>query len=295
MKEGRSTRKEPVMKKSAYDRVTERMLELLEKGVCPWRRPWNRLGGRPRNFVSDRPYSGVNWFLLEAMAFDLPWFMTFNQVKAKGGKIIKGSKGIPVVYWGKLEAKQDEPKEEGEETRKIPFLKAYVVFNACHVEGVDFPEVAEAEPLDFSPIEAAERVVKGWSDAPEVLHGYRHACYISATDEIQLPPKARFASCEEYYATRFHEMGHATGAKSRLDRKLEGTFGDGDYSREELIAEMTAAFLCAHCGIDNSVVENSAAYLQGWIRILKGDSKLVVTAASQAQKSANLILGAFEE
>jgi antirestriction protein ArdC len=115
-----------------------------------------------------------------------------------------------------------------------------------------------------------------------------------ATDEIQLPPKARFASVEEYYATRFHEMGHSTGAKHRLDRKLEGDFGDKDYSREELIAEMTSAFLCAHCGIDNSVIENSAAYLQGWINILKGDSKLVVIAASQAQKAANLILGIGE-
>ena len=103
-----------------------------------------------------------------------------------------------------------------------------------------------------------------------------------------------FASVEEYYATRFHELGHSTGAKHRLDRKLEGDFGDKDYSREELVAEMTAAFLCAHCGIDNSVIENSAAYLQGWINILKGDSKLVVIAASQAQKAANLILGIGE-
>ena len=282
------------MKKSAYDRVTERMLELLENGVCPWRRPWNRVGGRPRNFVSDRPYSGVNWFLLEAMAFDLPWFMTFNQVKAKGGKIIKGSKGIPVVYWGTFERENKEGDGEGE-TRKIPFLKAYVVFNACHVEGVKFPELPEVEPLDFSPIDAAERVIEGWKDGPEIVHGYRHACYIPATDEIQLPPKSRFSSCQEYYATLFHEFGHSCGAKHRLDRNLEGTIGDADYSREELIAEMTSAFLCAHCGIDNSVIENSAAYLQGWISALKGDSKLVVTAASHAQKAANLILGQTEQ
>jgi antirestriction protein ArdC len=286
------------MKKSAYDRVTERMIELLEKGVCPWRKPWNRIAGRPRNFASDRPYSGINWFLLQTASFDLPYFMTFNQVKTKGGSITKGSKGLPVVYWGTFERddeNSDKPATDKDaETRKIPFLKSYTVFNACQVEGIDFPDLPELDPLAFSPIEAAEQVIAGWKDGPEVLHGYKHACYLPATDEIQLPPKARFASVEEYYATRFHELGHSTGAKHRLDRKLEGDFGDKDYSREELIAEMTAAFLCAHCGIDNSVIENSAAYLQGWINILKGDSKLVVIAASQAQKAANLILGISE-
>ncbi len=283
------------MKKSAYARVTERMLELLEQGVCPWRRPWNRLRLRPRNFVSDRPYSGVNWFLLEAMAFDLPWFITFHQVKAKGGKVLKGSKGLPVVYWGTLEAGKESPGDDQEEARKIPFLKAYIVFNACQVEGVEFPDLPEAQPLNFSPIEAAERVLEGWADGPEVLHGYQQACYIPEKDMIQLPPQMRFTSSAEYYCTLFHELGHATGVEKRLNRKIGGSFGDGDYSREELVAEMTAAFLCAHCGIDNSVMENSAAYLQGWIRVLKGDNKLVVTAASQAQKAANLILGQSEE
>ena len=286
------------MKKSAYDRVTERMIELLEKGVCPWRKPWNRIAGRPRNFSSNRPYSGINWFLLQTASFDLPYFMTFNQVKAKGGSIAKGSKGLPVVYWGTFE-RDDESNDKSAtdkdaEARKIPFLKSYTVFNACQVEGIEFPDLPESDPLAFSPIEAAEQVIAGWTDGPEVLHGYKHACYLPATDEIHLPPKARFASVEEYYATRFHEMSHASGSPKRLNRTMSTTFGDKDYSREELIAEMTSAFLCAHCGIDNSVIENSAAYLQGWINILKGDSKLVVIAASQAQKAANLILGIGE-
>lgn len=286
---------------TAYDRVTDRILELLENGVCPWRRPWNRQRSLSRNFMSKRPYSGINWFLLGVMGFDSPWFMTFNQVRAKGGSVIRGSKGIPIVYWGTFEAEDRKEKTaveavgtsgESARTRKIPFLKAYVVFNACQIEGVTFPELPKEVEIDFQPITAAEKIVMDWVEGPEILHGYGSACYVPAIDTVKLLVRTRFTSAEEYYCTLFHELGHATGSPRRLNRDMGSTvFGSADYSREELVAEMTAAFLCAQCGIDNSVIENSAAYLQGWIKALKGDKKLVVTAASQAQKAANMILG----
>lgn len=219
------------MKKTAYDRVTERIVELLTQSVCPWRRLWNRLNIRPKNFVSDRAYSGINWFLLETMAFDLPLFMTFKQAKELGGSVLKGSKGFPVVYWGTFDAEKQAAEAE-EDSRKIPFLKSYTVFNASQIEGVEFPELPDLKQIDFEPIKEAEQVIAGWKDGPEVVHGHSRACYIPSKDLIQLPPHERFASPEEYYCTRFHEMGHATGAKHRLNRKMGNQFGDSAYSRE---------------------------------------------------------------
>lgn len=282
-------------KQNSYDKVTARIIELLEQGVCPWRKPWSGTKARPCNFESGRPYSGINWFLLEVMGFDSPYFMTFNQVKAKGGTITKGSKGIPVVYWGTFDAEDrstETMKPDTDKARRIPFLKSYTVFNASQIEGVDFPEATSEELPEFQPIAAAEKIVADWIDGPEVLHGYDHACYIPAIDTVRLPIKPRFKSPEAYYCTLFHELGHSTGSERRLNRNMgKAVFASADYSREELVAEMTAAFLCAECGIDNSIIENSAAYLKGWMKALTGDSRLVVTAASQAQKAANLILG----
>lgn len=277
------------MKKSAYDRVTERIIELLEQDICPWRRPWNRTNMRPQNFASGNIYNGINLFLLEAMAFDNPVFLTFKQVKETGGNIIKGSKGFPVVYWGTFEVEAKATEED--KTKAVPFLKYFTVFNASQIEGIDFPDPPQTKDIEFNPISKAQQIIDNWTDGPDVQHGFKHACYIRDKDIIQLPPQNRFVSPEEYYSTRFHEMGHATGSEHRLNRKKGEIFGDTQYSREELIAEMTSAFLCAECGIDNSIMENSAAYLKGWIKVLKGDSKLIVTAASQAQKAANLILG----
>lgn len=291
-------------KQTAYERITARIIELLEQGVCPWRKPWSSQTLRPCNFIGNRPYSGINRFLLEAMGFDSPYFLTFNQVKMKGGSIIKGSKGVAVVYWGAFEAegkgkpafKPETPESATEDsTRKIPFLKFYTVFNASQVEGIEFPELATEELPEFQPIAAAEKIVADWIDGPEILHGYNSACYVPAIDTVKLPIKPRFKSPEEYYSTLFHELGHATGSERRLKRNIgKASFASSDYSREELVAEMTAAFLCAECGIDNSVIENSVAYLQGWMKVLKADSKMVVIAASQAQKAANLILGRLE-
>lgn len=285
-------------KQTAYDKVTSRIVELLQQGICPWRKPWSSHQSRPCNFTSNRPYSGINWFLLEVVGFDSPYFMTFNQVKDKGGNVIKGSKGVPVVYWGTFEAEDKATgtvKPDTDKARKIPFLKSYTVFNASQIEGITFPEVATEELSKFEPIATAEKIVADWIDGPEILHGYNAACYVPSIDTVKLPIKPRFKSPEEYYCTLFHELGHATGSERRLNRNIGKTaFASASYSREELVAEMTAAFLCAECGIDNSVIENSAAYLQGWMKALKGDSKLVVTAASHAQKAANMILNRVE-
>lgn len=276
------------MNTKVYEIITERIISLLNDGVCPWRRPWNRLPLAPQNFASGRKYTGINMFLLYAIGYEVPLFLTFNQVAERGGTVKKGSKGVPVVFWSLLEGK--ETNEKGDK-KKIPFLRYYTVFNACQIDGVLFPKVESRTGETFKPLEHAEQIVAGWKDSPRIVHGFSRAAYAENADRIEMPSPASFDNPATYYATLFHEMGHATGSAGRLARKMSGHFGSPDYSREELVAEMTSAFLCAHCGIDNSVIQNQAAYLASWLEALKSDPKLVVLAASQAQRAAALILG----
>lgn len=275
------------MNTTPYEVITERIVSLLHAGVCPWRRPWNKVPIAPQNYATGHRYSGINLFLLLAIGYELPLFLTFKQAAEHGGSVRKGSKGIPVVFWSTFET--EETDAEGK-PKKVPFLRYYTVFNAAQIEGVSFPTIPSRTGESFRPIEKAERIVSGWADGPRIVHGFHRAEYLPQLDRIHMPSPASFDAPADYYATLFHEMGHATGAKHRLDRKLSAT-NDDAYSREELVAEMTAAFLCARCGIDNSTIENHAAYLAGWLKALKADPKLVVIAAGQAQKAANLVLG----
>lgn len=280
------------MNTKVYDIITERIINLLNEGVCPWRRPWNLMPLAPQNFASGRKYNGINMLLLSVIGYELPLFLTYKQVTERGGNVKKGSKGLPVIYWSTFDG--EELDADGK-PRKIGSLRYYVVFNAAQIEGVPFPKVESRTGEMFKPLEVAESIVARWTSGPKIIHGFQRACYIPAIDAIHMPSPESFDHQGAYYATLFHELGHATGAAGRLDRKLSGQFGKEDYSREELVAEMTAAFLCAHCGIDNSTITQQAAYLAGWLKSLKADPKMVIQAASQAQKAANMILGIVPE
>lgn len=276
------------MKTDTYQIITDRIVSLLESGTCPWRRPWNKLSAFPANYTSGRTYNGLNFLLLSVIGHEVPFYLTFKQVSDLGGTVKKGSRGLPITYWQLLKSKT-EKKADGT-PKTFPLLRYYTVFNAAQIDGIEFPAVPSRTGTEFNAIAAAEAVVAGFK-GPTIEHGFNRACYSSATDILKMPSPGSFDSPEHYYATLFHELGHATGHASRLARKMGNAFGSEDYSKEELIAEMTAAFLCAHCGIDNSTTDQSAAYLASWIAALKGDPKLVVTAASAAQRAANLILG----
>jgi antirestriction protein ArdC len=276
------------MKTDIYQIVTDRIIAALEKGVCPWRRPWSTLSISPRNYHSQTPYKGINWFLLTVLGYELPYFLTYKQVTDLKGTVKSGSKGVPVVFWKVMEK---QPTKEGEKVKKVPLLRYYTVFNASQIEGITFPEVGNRTGTEFNPVAIAEGLVAGWTGKPKIEHGYRQACYVPSQDVVRMPSPGSFDNPAAYYSTLFHELGHATGAKHRLDRDMSGKFGSDSYSREELVAEMTSAFLCAHCGIDNAVIEQQAAYLENWLNALKADPKLVVTAANQAQRAAALILG----
>ncbi len=289
------------MSKKIYDLITVRIITLLEQGVIPWRKPWDAASGAPRNLVSGKAYRGINAMLLASPGFGSPWFATFHQVKALGGAVKKGVHGFPVVFWKFLET-ATEPEGEDEQTgrhERVPLLRYYTVFNLDQTEGIPTEKIPALEICHFDPIDACERIVAEMPQRPEICHTTEaRAYYRPSTDTVTMPLRESFHSAAEYFSTLAHELVHSTGAPSRLARKsLEdwALFGTADYSREELVAEMGAGFLCAHAGIDGATLENSAAYIRSWLRVLKEDRRAVIVAAGQAQKAADFILGSPAE
>lgn len=274
-----------------YEVINQRIIELLERGAVPWKKPWNGESNMPRNLVSKKEYRGVNVFHLACMPYGSPYWMTFKQIREKGGYVLQGEKATPVIFWKWLEM-SDPDDATGNKIGKIPMLRYYNVFNIEQTEGIPLPEPREIiNP--FNPIEKAEQVITDMPLKPNIYHGGNRACYSPTKDTIRLPTQHNFLSPEEYYCTAFHELIHCTGHAIRVGRRsiLEPTyFGSHDYSKEELVAEMGAAFLCGHTGIEQKTIENSAAYIQGWLKVLKNDKTMLVHAAAQAQKAADYIL-----
>jgi len=281
----------------AYTSITSRILGMLAQGRIPWRRPWKafRASGMqdPRN-ISGNSYRGANWFLLGMLGFPHPIFLTYRQAQSMGGHIRKGERGFPVVFWKMLEVTEELATDADQVGEKIPFAKTYTVFNLEQCEGLSLvlPEPTPL-PVAFDPIQSAEAIWEGMPQPPALAYGGDRACYSPSLDQIKLPPRAAFQTAEGFYETWFHEIGHATGHTSRLARKelMSGShFGNRDYSIEELVAELCAAFLCAEAGIDQAVLENQTAYLQGWMEKLQKEPNAFVTAAARAQKAADFIL-----
>jgi len=277
---------------SVYEQITERIVALLEKGTVPWRKPWKANSGLPRNLVSKKAYRGINVLLLHAMSYESPFWLTFRQAMELGGSVRKGEKACPVVFWKQHEV---EDKETGEK-EKIPMMRFYYVFNVAQCDGLkNIPAPVETP---FSAPTKPEEIVAFMPKRPEIKHGMRKAFYSPGEDIIAMPDRERFDDEAGYYATLYHEMTHSTGHRSRLNRptltESEG-FGSNPYCKEELIAEMGAAFLCGQAGIAERTEENSAAYIQNWLEALKNDKSLIVQAAGQAQKAADFILGIKHE
>ncbi len=282
------------MKADVYQVITDRVITLLEQGVIPWQKPWQGGQTLPRNAVSGREYRGVNVFLLHAMSYASPYWLTFNQAKELGGTVRRGEKACPVVFWKWLES--DDPAD----SRRIPFLRYYSVFNVGQCDGIPADKVPSLDGTrrEHSPIAEAEGIVATMPRRPEIRGGLDRAFYSPGADFVGMPAPESFRSAEDFYSVLFHELTHATGHASRLNRKgVAGTdgewsaFGSTPYAKEELVAEMGAAFLCGQAGIVERTLDNSAAYVASWLQRLKDDRRLVVHAAAQAQKAADFILG----
>lgn len=271
-----------------YQIVTDRILELLAKGVVPWSKPWKSgSSSMPRNLTSGKAYRGVNILLLWSQGYENPYWLTFNQCRAMGGTVRKGEKGTMVVFWKMLKKEDKETKEE----ELIPLLRFYYVFNATQCDDIKTPFIKTVPDGTFSPMEACESIVSSMTPKPLIRHGGSLACYSPASDTVTMPDATAFKTASHYYCTLFHELTHATGHKSRIGRKLEGGMMSESYSKEELIAEMGASFLCAFGGVDPSIMEHNAAYIAGWMKRLGEDKKLIVCASAAAQKASDYILG----
>lgn len=290
-----------------YSVITDKIIELMDKGVVPWHMPWQKLSGMPANLRTKIPYKGVNTFLLAVTqiyeGYSSPYWLSYKQVKDAGGKIKDDQyhNYTPVIF-SKPKPYVEERKSKDEDgnviieqiQKNIWITRYYNVWNTDQCNGLEerLPEL-KIERHDHSPIEICEEILLAMPNPPDIKHNGSQACYIPSLDLIKMPEMSVCNSPEDYYCTRFHETAHSTGHQSRLNRNgiIEGhSFGDREYSREELIAEMTAAFLCGVAGIENNTIENSAAYIDNWKKKLKEDTKCVVIAAAQAEKAADYIL-----
>lgn len=271
--------------KDVYAEVTARIVEQLEQGVIPWQKPWIA-SGAAISHSTGKPYSLLNQILLARPGE----YATFKQIQQEGGRVKKGAKSSMVVFWKWLEQEDEETKE----IKKIPFLRYYNVFHIDQCEGI---KAKHSKPLPniAQPDEAAEAIARDYltRSGVRLIHeeGNR-AFYRPSTDSITLPLLAQFKNTAEYYSTLFHEMTHSTGHSSRLDRLTKvAAFGSEEYSKEELVAEIGAAALVNHAGLEtSSSLTNSAAYIQSWLKALQDDKRLIVSASGRAEKAVNLIL-----
>ena len=284
------------MSSSIYEDVTAKIVDQLEKGVAPWRQPWK--GGAfqmPHNAVSNRPYSGINvwllWLASEAKSYSSGRWATYRAWNRIGGHVNRGEKGCKVVYYNVTDKEKTDPDTGKQKSEKQFFLRQYTVFNLdqCGGEALDkFRTPAPTKQfIDYAPAENAIAAT-----GADIRFGGERAFYAPASDFIKLPVKTSFAGESDYYSTALHELSHWSGAQHRLNRldKL-ARFGDERYSIEELVAECSACFLCAALEVPNtSAMSNSASYLADWLRVLKSDSRMIFTASSAASKAADYIL-----
>lgn len=280
------------MSRDIYQTITDRFVEQLKKGTVPWQKPWFGV----QNMVSRKQYRGINALLLGSAEFQSPFWVSFKQALDLGGHIKKGEKSTPVIYY-KLFDKHDEAgnaiiRGDGRAAR-VPFIRWANVFNLDQTEGIAPPAITTGQSTG-QPLEKAAEIVANAKLCP-IHHTGFAALYSPQDDVIRMPTPSSFRSPEDYHLTLFHEMTHATGHSSRLDREgitQPAKFGSERYSKEELIAELGAAFLSNEAGIlTNLQFENSSAYLGSWIQKFQNDPRMIVSAASQAQRSADFVLG----
>lgn len=281
------------MSADIYLAVTGHILDALATGTVPWKKPWHTTEGLPMNAVSKRPYRGVNVFLLGMTPHRDHRWLTFRQARELGGHVRQGEQSSLAIFWKRWEPGEAEDDGEKKQAKSIPILRRYNVFNVEQCEGLSVPPL---EPIDRNfthlRIEQAERLVKQMPDPPEIRECGGRAWYDPFDDAVQVPPLSSFALADAFYGTLFHELAHATGHAKRLNRPgVTGDlrFGSASYSREELVAELASAFCCASIGLDNSLLDNAAAYIAGWHKALKDNPKAITVAAAQAQRAADYL------
>ncbi|MGV3569887.1 MAG: ArdC family protein [Ramlibacter sp.] len=294
--------------------VAQTLIDAIERGETPWQKPWNSVSLRPMNPTSGNPYRGINRVLLSLAGRGDGRWVTFQQAQAKGWRIRRGEKGSMIVKVVELGDRRDaqangaqdqagraSQAEEQEQRRKPLALLRYFVFNAEQVEGM--PPLEQTGDLEFDPVEKAEAVIAAMKEKTGLLivHGGTKAFYNAALDEIRLPPKKKFATAYDLYATTLHEVCHSSMSPKRLDRKeaYAKRWGNEAYALEELTAEIGSAILSSELGIADQTSDaqrekhlaNHAAYLQSWLKVLRADPLAIFTAAKAADRISEYVLG----
>lgn len=271
-----------------YEYVTENIIKQLEEGTIPWQKPWK--DGLPINYITRKPYRGVNLFLL-------PYggeYLTFKQIQSLGGKIKKGTKSYMAIFFKIKEYKKDRINSNNirkEEKENIPILRYYRLFHLSDIEGI--PTKIEIEENEHLPIIKAQKILDKWNEEVLIKHEVNSAFYKPLDDIINLPKMEMFKKVEEYYSIAFHEIAHSTGHENRLARFLSTDsikFGNDIYSFEELVAELGSSMMCGVVGIEETTINNSASYIAGWLKKLRNDKSLIIKASSKAQKSCDYVL-----
>lgn len=279
-----------------YEKTTAHIIAAIEAGAGTFKMPWHHSGSnitRPVNVASKKRYRGGNVLMLWATAQSLGYtsglWGTYRQWQALGAHVRKGETGTPVIFWKRLDSADAQPgkpladDEEGKRSRL--FARGFTVFNQDQVDDYSPPANTAAPLEDDRRIPNAQAFFDNLGIVTR--YGGDEACYIPSIDQIRMPEFAQFKSAEAFYSTLFHEGAHATGSKTRLDRTFGNRFGDELYSREELVGELTSAFIMADLGLACIPRPDHAAYIQTWLKTLRDDPKALTTAASKAQAAAD--------
>ncbi len=272
-----------------YAAVTDRIIQQMEQGIIPWQKPWGGITGNAYSGSTGKPYSLLNQMLLNRPGA----YYTFNQIQKMGGNVRRGEKSSIVVFWKQIPVKEQDSQTGEIKSSVVPMLRYYNVFHADQCEGITEPPAA---PKSIQTNPEAESIITDYIDRSGVtlLHRISDEAYYSPSgDRVVLPMAEQFNSMAEYYSTAFHELAHSTGHRSRLNRlRATAHFGNESYSKEELVAEITAAALMNHTGLETKgTFQNSAAYIQSWLSALRNDKRLIVAASGAASKAFDYIVG----
>ena len=287
-----------------YNIITEKIIEKLEAGVIPWKKPWKGQWFIPKNLLYKNPFRGINLWLLQMEECSSPYWLTMYQINSLGGRVMKGEKSKLVIFYNwtyhdrnNKSITKEQFKALSPEDKKMiyekPFVRYHRVFNVEQCNGLDNHLPPNQLPTpEFLANVNCEEIVKAYKDKPDIRYSGYKAYYDPEEDFIRVPKKTDFNGTSEYYSTLFHEMVHSTGNKNRLDRELGMKVmnkKDEEYSKEELIAEMGSTFLMGNAGLESQVIDNSSSYIDGWLNVFKKDNKMLVIAGSQAQKAVDYI------
>lgn len=259
-------------RKEIYQHITDKIIEQLKKGTIPWRKPWRQ--GLPSNYITRRPYNGINRLSLLCNDYPSPYYLTYLQIKQLGGRILKNQKGHLIVFWKVINI----TNEEDEHVDEFPLLRYTYVFNLSQTD------LYKPDENDLDTILECEQLLSSVQPVPDIRHNTSECFYDKRNDYISIPPMSQFKSREEYYSSLFHELVHWTGHQSRLNRQ------NLDYATEELVAELGSSYLCAVTGISKVVINNQTAYINDWLRLLWSDNLRLLSISGLSQDAADFII-----